>query len=82
MTLDFEKNDMIDELYSEIMDMHCQDNFGTECKREELKIKLSSIDENDNNVLDYGYLKNIHNAIMFHGKENVTSCPSEKVLRK
>ena len=55
--LDFEENDMLDELHLEIMDMHCQDVFGTECKREEFKIKLCSIDENDNNVLDYGHLK-------------------------
>ena len=54
------------------MDMHCQDTFGPECKKEELKIKSRSIDENDHNFIDYGYLKNTWNAIMSHKKENMT----------
>ena len=64
------------------MDMHWQDAFDTECKREELKIKLNSIDENDRNVIDYWNLKKTHNDIMSHGKENVTSFPSEKSREK
>ena len=73
---------MLDESYLEIMDMHCQDTFAIECKREELKRKLNSIDENNNNVVDYEHLKKIYNAIIIHGKENELSYLSEKVLRK
>ena len=80
--LEFEENDMLDELHLEIMGMHCQDAFAVGCKREELKMKLNLIDENDDNVLDYEHLKKMRNAAMIHGKENVTSYPSEKVLRK
>ena len=43
---------MLDEFYLEMMDMHCQDTFATECKRKELKRKLNLIDENNNNVIN------------------------------
>ena len=78
----FEENNVLDDLHLEIIDMHCQYTFDAEYKREELKIKSNSIDENDRNVIDYGHLKKICNNIMSHGKENVTSFPSEKFLRK
>ena len=52
--LNFEENDMIDDLYQETIEIHCQDMFHTECKRVELKVKLNSLDENDYNMIDYG----------------------------
>ena len=57
--LDFEENDMLDDAHQEIMDMHCQDTFETECKRVELKVKLSSIDENECNDADHTHLKSM-----------------------
>ena len=41
------------------MDMHYQDAFDEECKREELKIKFNSIGEHYCNIIDYGHLKKI-----------------------
>ena len=73
---------MLDELHLKIMDTRCQDTFATECKREELKSELNLIDENDHGIIDHRCLKKIHNAMILHGKEIVTSHPSEKVLRK
>ena len=80
--LDFEENDVLDDTCQEIMDMHCQDAFDTECKRIELKFKLNSIDDNECNAIDYGHLKKTCNAMMSHGKEVVTPCPSEKKCTK
>ena len=31
--LDFEENDMLDDVCQEIMDMYCHGSFGTECER-------------------------------------------------
>ena len=56
--LDSEKNDILDDAHQELMDMNCQDRFDTEYKRAELKVKLSAIDENECNFIDYGNLKN------------------------
>ena len=48
---------MLVSLFIEIMDIHCQDAFDTECKSEELKIKLNQTNENYCDVIDYGHLK-------------------------
>ena len=55
--LEFEKNDMLDDVHQEIMNMNCQDEFDTECKRIEFKVNLNYADENECNVIDYGDLK-------------------------
>ena len=36
--LEFEENDVLDDLHLEIMDTCCQDSFETECKRTKLKM--------------------------------------------
>ena len=73
---------MLDDVHQEIMEMHCQETFDTECKRIELKVKLNSLYENECNVIDYGHLKKMHDAIISYGKEVVKSCPLDKVLLK
>ena len=64
------------------MDMHYQDAYDVECKGEKLKNKLNLIYENDHNVVDLRHLKNTWNAKISNGNENMTSCQSQKLLRK
>ena len=65
---------MLDYLHLEIMDMNCQDALDAEYKREKLKIKLNSIDENDRNVIDYGHLKNMQcYNVRWEGKCDIMS---------
>ena len=48
---------MVDCAHPEIINVHYQNTFETECERTELKFKLNSIDENECHVADYGLIK-------------------------